>query len=51
MDLFVGNHDVSPTEGVTYESPLAAEPHDNRYLAKKHSQSKKIISLDLPITK
>jgi len=33
LDLFVGNHCVSPTEGVTHESPLAPLKPDQRYLA------------------
>merc|ERR1719260_86795 len=33
LDLFVGNHTVSPTEGVTHESPLAPLKPDQRYLA------------------
>lgn len=33
LDLFVGNHSVSPTEGVTHESPLAPLKPDQRYLA------------------
>jgi len=33
LDLFVGNHVVSPTEGVTHESPLAPLAPDQRYLA------------------
>ena len=33
LDLFVGNHMVSPTEGVTHESPLAPLKPDQRYLA------------------
>ncbi|XP_023337807.1 phosphatidylinositide phosphatase SAC1 [Eurytemora carolleeae] len=33
MDLFVGNHVVSPTEGVTKESPVLQERKDTRYLA------------------
>ena len=32
LDLFVGNHTVSPTEGVTHESPLAPLQPDQRYL-------------------
>ena len=30
LDLFVGNHSVSPTEGVTHESPLAPLQPDQR---------------------
>merc|ERR1719495_370581 len=33
LDLFVGNHSVSPTEGVTHESPLAPLQPDQRYMA------------------
>merc|ERR1719234_2909461 len=33
LDLFVGNHCVSPTEGVTHESPMAPLKPDQRYLA------------------
>jgi len=33
LDLFVGNHCVAPTEGVTHESPLAPLKPDQRYLA------------------
>jgi len=33
LDLFVGNHTVSPTEGVTHESPLAPLQPDQRYMA------------------
>jgi len=33
LDLFVGNYVVSPTEGVTHESPLADLKTDQRYLA------------------
>ena len=33
LDLFVGNYVVSPTEGVTHESPLADLRTDQRYLA------------------
>ena len=32
-DLFPGNHCVSPTEGVTHESPMAPLKPDQRYLA------------------
>jgi len=50
MDLFVGNHDVSPTEGVTYESPLAMEPHDNRYLALPIALALSVAMLALTLT-
>lgn len=33
MDLFVGNYVVSPTEGVTHESPLTGGQLEQRYLA------------------
>lgn len=33
MDLFVGNFVVSPTEGVTHESPVLQENKDKRFLA------------------
>lgn len=33
LDLFVGNHTVTATEGVTHESPLAPLQPDQRYLA------------------
>ena len=35
LDLFVGNYKVSPTEGVTHESPLGLQIQrtDQRYLA------------------
>ena len=34
LDLFVGNYTVSPTEGVTHESPLGLQMRtDQRYLA------------------
>jgi len=33
LDLFVGNHIVSPTEGVTHESPVSPLKTDQRYLA------------------
>merc|ERR1719268_558799 len=33
LDLFVGNYVVSPTEGVTHESPVVDRKQDQRYLA------------------
>ena len=33
LDLFVGNHKVSPTEGVSEESPLAPLKTEQRYMA------------------
>merc|ERR1719327_2321304 len=33
LDLFVGNYTVSPTEGVTHESPIVNYKQDQRYLA------------------
>merc|ERR1719384_276471 len=33
LDLFVGNYIVSPTEGVTHESPVINNRQDQRYLA------------------
>lgn len=33
LDLFVGNYIVSPTEGVTHESPVINHRQDQRYLA------------------
>ena len=35
MDLFVGNHVVSPTEGVTKESPVLQERKDTRLVTKE----------------
>ena len=35
MDLFIGNHVVSPTEGVTKESPVLQERKDARLVTKE----------------
>ena len=35
MDLFIGNHVVSPTEGVTKESPVLQERKDTRLVTKE----------------
>ena len=47
-DLFVGNHVVSPTEGVTHESPLAPLKPDQRYLALPIAQAMRTLSLIVP---
>ena len=35
MDLFIGNHVVSPTEGVTKESPVLQERKDTSFVTKE----------------
>jgi len=33
LDLFVGNYEVSPTEGVTHDSPVLTQQKESKYLA------------------